>query len=136
MKEDAARILLVEDHASFRQALAFMFEREPEFTVTGQAGSLAEAREAVDGADVAVVDLGLPDGDGIELVEEFSSRRPSVATLVLSASLEPAKFASAVEAGAAGILHKSASISEIVDSVRRLRAGEALISANEPDRAI
>lgn len=131
VKEDAAKILLVEDHASFRQALAFMFEREPEFTVAGQAGSLAEARESVDGAEVAVVDLGLPDGDGIELVEEFSSRKPSVATLVLSASLEPAKFASAVEAGAAGILHKSASISEIVDAVRRLRAGEALISANE-----
>ncbi len=131
VKEDAAKILLVEDHASFRQALAFMFEREPEFTVTAQAGSVAEARELVDGADVAVVDLGLPDGDGIELVEEFSSGMPSVATLVLSASLEPAKFASAVEAGAAGILHKSASITEIVDSVRRLKAGEALISANE-----
>ena len=131
VQEDAAKILLVEDHASFRQALAFMFEREPEFTVTGQAGTLAEAREFVDGVDVAVVDLGLPDGDGIELVEEFSSRRPSVATLVLSASLEPAKFAAAVEAGAAGLLHKSASITEIVDSVRRLRAGEALISANE-----
>lgn len=131
VQEDAAKILLVEDHASFRQALAFMFEREPEFTVTGQAGTLAEAREFVDGVEVAVVDLGLPDGDGIELVQEFSSRRPSVATLVLSASLEPAKFAAAVEAGAAGLLHKSASITEIVDSVRRLRAGEALISANE-----
>lgn len=131
VKEDAAKILLVEDHASFRQALAFMFEREPEFTVTGQAGSLAEARESADGADVVVVDLGLPDGDGIELVEEFSSRKPSIATLVLSASLEPAKFASAVEAGASGVLHKSASITEIVDAVRRLRAGEALISAND-----
>lgn len=131
VKEDAAKILLVEDHASFRQALAFMFEREPEFTVTAQAGSVAEARDAVDGADVAVVDLGLPDGDGIELVEDFSLRKPSVATLVLSASLEPARFAGAVEAGAAGVLHKSASITEIVDAVRRLLAGEALISAND-----
>lgn len=131
VKQDAAKILLVEDHASFRQALAFMFEREPEFTVSAQAGSVAEAREAVDGADVAVVDLGLPDGDGIELVEEFSSRKPSVSTLVLSASLEPARFAGAVEAGAAGVLHKSASITEIVDAVRRLMAGEALISAND-----
>jgi DNA-binding NarL/FixJ family response regulator len=131
VKEDAAKILLVEDHASFRQALAFMFEREPEFTVAAQAGSVAEARESVDGADVAVVDLGLPDGDGIELVEDFSSRKPPVATLVLSASLEPARFASAVEAGAAGVLHKSASITEIVDAVRRLMAGEALISAND-----
>lgn len=131
VKEDAAKILLVEDHASFRQALAFMFEREPEFTVAAQAGSVAEARESVDGVDVAVVDLGLPDGDGIELVEDFSSRKPSVATLVLSASLEPARFAGAVEAGAAGVLHKSASITEIVDAVRRLMAGEALISAND-----
>ena len=72
VEEDTTRILLVEDHASFRQALAFMFNREEQFSVVGQAGSLAEAREAASEADVAVVDLGLPDGDGIDLVEEFS----------------------------------------------------------------
>jgi DNA-binding NarL/FixJ family response regulator len=131
---DSTRILLVEDHASFRQALAFMFEREKEFVVTGQAGSLAEAhafiRKAPDGVDVAVVDLGLPDGDGFELIEELSSR-PDVTTLVLSASLEPARFAQAVEAGASGVLHKSAAIGEIVDAVRRLRSGEALLSPAE-----
>ena len=131
---DSTRILLVEDHASFRQALAFMFEREKEFVVTGQAGSLAEAhafiRKTSDGVDVAVVDLGLPDGDGFELIEELSSR-PDVTTLVLSASLEPARFAQAVEAGASGVLHKSAAIGEIVDAVRRLRSGEALLSPAE-----
>ena len=131
---DSTRILLVEDHASFRQALAFMFEREKEFVVTGQAGTLAEAhafiRKARDGLDVAVVDLGLPDGDGFELIEELSSR-PDVTTLVLSASLEPARFAQAVEAGASGVLHKSAAIGEIVDAVRRLRSGEALLSPAE-----
>lgn len=133
-QKDSTRILLVEDHASFRQALAFMFEREKEFVVTGQAGTLAEAhaflRKARDGLDVAVVDLGLPDGDGFELIGELSSR-PDVMTLVLSASLEPARFAEAVEAGAAGVLHKSAAIGEIVDAVRRLRAGEALLSPTE-----
>lgn len=131
---DSTRILLVEDHASFRQALAFMFEREKEFVVTGQAGTLAEARAFIrkspDGVDVAVVDLGLPDGDGFELIEELSTR-PDVTTLVLSASLEPARFAQAVEAGASGVLHKSAAIGEIVDAVRRLRAGEALLSPAE-----
>ncbi|MBA2533559.1 MAG: response regulator transcription factor, partial [Rubrobacter sp.] len=125
---------LVEDHASFRQALAFMFEREEEFVVSGQAGSLAEARASLrklpDGVDVAVVDLTLPDGDGYGLIEELSSR-PGVLTLVLSASLEPARFARAVEAGASGVLHKSAAIGEIVDAVRRLRAGEALLSPAE-----
>jgi two-component system nitrate/nitrite response regulator NarL len=131
---DSTRILLVEDHASFRQALAFMFEREMEFVVTGQAGSLAEAhafiRKTSDGVDVAVIDLGLPDGDGFELIEELSSR-PDMTTLVLSASLEPARFAQAVEAGASGVLHKSAAIGEIVDAVRRLRSGEALLSPAE-----
>ena len=134
MEQKVSGIMLVEDHASFRQALAFMFEREPEFSVVAQAGSIKEAREAVenaDGVDVAVVDLGLPDGDGVSLVEELSASKSGISALVLSASLEPARFASAVEAGAAGVLHKSASISEIVDAARRLTAGEALISPNE-----
>ena len=133
-RENATRILLVEDHASFRQALAFMFEREEEFIVVGQAGSLAEARALLrklsDGVDVAVVDLALPDGDGYGLIEELSSR-PDVMTLVLSASLEPARFARAVEAGASGVLHKSAAIGDIVEAVRRLRDGEALLSPAE-----
>jgi two-component system nitrate/nitrite response regulator NarL len=130
----STRIFLVEDHASFRQALAFMFEREGEFAVAGQAGSLAEARsflrKSPDGFDVAVVDLALPDGDGFGLIAELSSR-PDIMTLVLSASLEPSRFARAVEAGASGVLHKSAPIGEIVDAVRRLRSGEALLSPAE-----
>src|SRR5215204_4601697 len=128
-REYSTRILLVEDHASFRQALAFMFEREREFVVTGQAGSLAEARafmsKVPDGVDVAVVDLALPDGDGFELIEELASR-PDVMTLVLSASLEPSRFARAVD-----VLHKSAAIGEVVEAVRRLKSGEALLSPAE-----
>ncbi len=130
-EKDKTRILLVEDHTSFRQALALMFEREEEFNVVGQVGSVAEAYRLQNGTDVAVVDLGLPDGDGVELVEKFSSDEPKVATLVLSASLAPDRFAAAVDAGAAGVLHKSASISEIVGAVRRLKNGEVLLSPDE-----
>jgi two-component system nitrate/nitrite response regulator NarL len=56
------RILLVEDHASFRQTLAFVFDQQPEFEVAAQAGTLAEARLAMDGseADLGVIDLTLP----------------------------------------------------------------------------
>jgi DNA-binding NarL/FixJ family response regulator len=128
------RVLLVEDHASFRQALAFMLEREPGFEVAGQVGSLAEARqlngEVLDNAEVAIVDLALPDGDGLELIEDFSSQ-PRMTTLVLSASLEPGRFARAVEAGASGVLHKSTPIKDIVEAVQMLRAGEALLSPAE-----
>jgi two-component system nitrate/nitrite response regulator NarL len=127
--------LLVEDHASFRQALAFMFEREPDFEVVAQAGSVAEARtlpgESLKDVEVAVVDLALPDGDGFELIEHFSSAEPQIMTLVLSASLEPGRFARAVEAGAAGVLHKTTPIKDLVAAVRRLRSGEALLSPDE-----
>ena len=112
-----------------------MFEREPEFKVIEQASTLAEARrlsgESLKNVDVAVVDLGLPDGDGLNLVEDFSSSVSRITTLVLSASLEPGRLARAVEAGAAGVLHKSTPIKEIVEAVRRLKAGEALLSSGE-----
>ena len=135
VEREKTRILLVEDHASFRQALAFMFKREPEFAVVGQAGTLAEARQFLNGSggetDVAVCDLALPDGDGFDLIEEFAVNGGDVITLVLSASLEPARFARAVEAGASGVLHKAAAIGDIVEAVKRLRAGEALLSPDE-----
>ena len=112
-----------------------MFDRETEFKVIQQASTLAEARglsgESLEDVDVAVVDLGLPDGDGLDLIEDFSASEPRITTLVLSASLEPGRLARAVEAGAAGVLHKSTPIKEIVDAVRRLKAGEALLSSSE-----
>jgi len=80
--------------------------------------------------EVAIVDLALPDGDGLELIEDFSSQ-PRMTTLVLSASLEPGRFARAVEAGASGVLHKSTPIKDIVEAVQLLRSGEALLSPAE-----
>jgi DNA-binding NarL/FixJ family response regulator len=127
--------LLVEDHTSFRQALAYMFESEPDFEVVAQAGSLAEARtlpgDSLKDVEVAVVDLALPDGDGFELIEHFTLAEPQIMTLVLSASLEPVRFARAVEAGAAGVLHKATPIKDLVAAIRRLKSGEALLSQDE-----
>ncbi len=125
------RVLLVEDHAAFREPLSFMFDREPEFTVVRQAGSLAEARGMLDGIDVAVVDLDLPDGNGADLIGELRAANRQALTLVLTASTDRSVHARAVEAGAAGVLHKSARIKDIIGAVRRLEAGEALLSPNE-----
>jgi DNA-binding NarL/FixJ family response regulator len=127
------RILLVEDHASFRQTLAFVFDQQPEFEVAAQAGTLAEARREMDGfeADLGVIDLTLPDGEGTELIEELREANPDFATLVLTASLDRAEHARAVEAGAAGVLHKSADVDAILDATRRLGDGETLLSENE-----
>ncbi len=128
------RILLVEDHASFRQTLAILFEREPEFEVVGQAGTLAEARRVLRRVevDMAVVDLSLPDGQGTELIEELGEEAgPNLAVLVLTASVDRADHARAVEAGAAGVLHKSAEVDEIIDAARGLAAGDSLLSHGE-----
>ena len=127
------RILLVEDHASFRQTLAFIFNQEPEFEVVGQAGSLAEARREAPGlrADLGVIDLSLPDGEGVELIRELREANREFAALILTASLDKAEHARAVEAGAAGVIHKSADVDEILNATRRLAAGETLLSPQE-----
>ena len=82
---DRARVLLVEDHAAVREAIAPAFAQDDEFIVAGEAGSLAEARGMLDEVDVAIVDLGLPDGDGSDLIEDLHERDPRIQTLVLSA---------------------------------------------------
>ena len=133
VEEPEGQIMLVEDHASFRQAVASVFEREPGFTVVAQAGSLAEARRMLGAkpVDVAIIDLALPDGYGGELVKDLRDANPGAMALVLSASLDYAETARAVESGAAGVLHKSVELDEVVDAVRRVRAGETLLSPEE-----
>ena len=130
------RVLLVEDHAIFRELFASVFEREPGFEVVGQAGSLTEARRLLgnlgeEGVDLALVDLRLPDGDGTDLICELRYRNPHGGALVLTASLDLGIYARAVAAGAAGVLHKSVSVEEVMDAVRRLAAGEPLLAPRE-----
>ena len=128
------RVLLVDDHASTREALASTFGGEG-FEVVGQAGSLAEARQLLEELqqpiDVAVLDLGLQDGYGGDLIEELREKNPQAQALVLSASLDHADTARAVEQGAEGVLNKTAHLDELVEAVRRLRAGERLMPLEE-----
>jgi PAS domain S-box-containing protein len=126
-RADRARILLVDDHASFRQGVAAALEGEPDLGIVGQAGSLAEARGMLHETDMGVFDLGLPDGYGGELIRALRAANPRAQALVLSSSQDRAEIARAVESGAAGVLHKSASMDEIIDAVRRLKAGETLL---------
>jgi DNA-binding NarL/FixJ family response regulator len=116
------RVMLVEDHADFRDLMAAFLGREPDLEVVVQAGSLAEARSHATavGIDVAVLDLGLPDGNGAELIADFRDANSGVAVLVLSASLDSNSHERATEAGADEILDKLASPTEVVGAIRRL----------------
>ena len=129
--DGTARVLLVEDHTAVRQAIASAFEREAGFEVVGQAASIDEARAMLRDVDVAVLDLGLPDGYGADLIEDLRAVSPRAQALVLSASLDRADIARAVEAGAAAVLNKAAHLDDVVRSVRRLRAGDTLMGVDE-----
>jgi DNA-binding NarL/FixJ family response regulator len=123
--------LLVDHHAAVREAIAAMFERAAGYDVVGQAASLAEARPLLHDVDVAVVDLGLPDGFGGELIKELREVNPRAQALVLSAGPDRGELARAIESGAAGTLDKTAGLHEVVEAVRRLRAGEMLVPLDE-----
>lgn len=121
----------MDDHAAFREPLAFMFDREPRFNVIAHAGSISEVRNKLKEVDVAIVDLDLGGQDGVELVNDLREKNPDAMVLILTGNNDRRDFARAVEAGAAGVMHKSASISEIIDAVDRLNEGELLISSGE-----
>jgi DNA-binding NarL/FixJ family response regulator len=128
------RVFLIDDHLSFRQPLGFIIEHQADMSVAGQAGSLAETRAALADAvpfDVAIVDLGLPDGNGVDLVRELRRRDPAVQILVLSGFRRQEIFEDAVAAGANGVMKKSVSVDQILDGVRRLHKHEPLLSATE-----
>jgi len=124
-------LLLVDDHASFREALAFMLDREPDLSVIAQAGTATEARACEAAWSVAVVDLGLPDAEGADLVESLFERAPEAQIVVLTASSRPDELAAAYEAGAAGVVQKTAGIGEIVDAIRAVAAGRSLVDSDD-----
>src|SRR5215213_8529887 len=116
-----ARVMLVEDHLSFRQSLALLLSREPDLEVVAHAGSLAQARELLDSRlDVAVLDLSLPDGDGREPIVEQHRANAGISVLVLSVSIRPGRLEEVLKAGAEEVIHKVASPATIVEEVRRL----------------
>jgi DNA-binding NarL/FixJ family response regulator len=120
------RLLLVEDQADFRRLMVALLARQPDLEVVAQAGSLTEARRhaAEVSFDVAVLDLGLPDGNGADLIADLRGSNPDAAMLILSASLDSASLEKAAEAGANEIMDKLATPVELIGAIRRLGIGE------------
>ena len=116
------RVMIVEDHADFRGLIEVLLDRQPDIELLAQAGSLAEAREqaARFEFDVVILDLGLPDGSGADLIAVLRRASPGVRVMVLSASLDPEGIEKARSAGANEVLDKLTPVGEVLATVRRL----------------
>jgi DNA-binding NarL/FixJ family response regulator len=117
------RVLVVDNNAEFLEVLVRLLDRQPDIEVVAQAASLAEARGKLSGVDVAILDRGLPDGDGLELISELGEVSPGAKVLVMSVTVEEAHPEQAIEAGADGILDKIASPEVIAAQIRAARDG-------------
>jgi two-component system response regulator DesR len=114
--------MIVEDHADFRDLMGVLLGRQPDIELLAQAGTLAEARARAARLelDVAILDLGLPDGSGADLIPDLRRDGNEVRVLVLSASLDPEGIEKARSADADEILDKLTPVDEILATVRRL----------------
>jgi DNA-binding NarL/FixJ family response regulator len=124
------RIAVVEDEPHTRQALVDRLHAEPALDVVVQAGTLAEARSRLADCvvDVLIVDLGLPDGSGLALIDEQRRRAPATAILVLTVFGDEQKLLRAIECGARGYLLKDESSIGLLDAIGELLAGGAPLS--------
>ncbi len=121
-------LLLVDDHASSRQPLGVLLRLTTDFEEIREASSIAEAEPMIEGIDFAIVDLGLPDGNGVSLVQSIRQRAPSARLLVLTSSSERSDTARAIASGADGVLHKTSEFDAIVTAIRDIEAGRRIVT--------
>jgi DNA-binding NarL/FixJ family response regulator len=127
---DPIRVLIVDDHALFRRGLQMVLEGEADMDVVGEAG---DGHEAIDRAeattpDVVLMDVRMPRRTGIEATRVIKDTLPSTKILMLTISDEEADLYEAIKAGASGYLLKEISIEEVASAVRKVNAGQSLIS--------
>ena len=116
---DSTRVLLVEAHALFRQALSLLLYRCPRMEVM-QAGTLAEARLLLGSVDVVALDYVLPDGTGPDLIGEVRTTNPKASVLVMNNAPDTANRRSALAAGADSVVSKVESPFTIIDEIKCL----------------
>lgn len=129
-RDDAIRVLIVDDHALFRRGLQMVLEGEADIDVVGEASDGHEAVERAEKTtpDVVLMDVRMPKRSGIEATRAIKEVLPSAKILMLTISDEEADLYEAIKAGASGYLLKEISIEEVANAVREVQAGKSLIS--------
>ena len=125
----ALRVVLVDDEHLIRSALATMLSLEEDLEVLGEAGTVAEGARLIAETtpDIAVVDLQLPDGDGLELCEQIAEASPATRCLILTSHARPGYLKRALAQGVLGFLPKTTSAEQLARAVRSVAGGRRAI---------
>ena len=129
MGEGTIRVFLVDDHEVVRRGVAALLDAEPDIDVVGEASTAREARARIAATrpDVAVLDVRLPDGSGIDVCRTIRQTQPLVRCLILTAYDDDEALRAAVIAGASGYITKDIRAGTLIDAVRAAAAGRRLI---------
>jgi two-component system, NarL family, response regulator DevR len=129
MTRELVRLLLIDDHEVLRLGLRTLFDTAGGFLVVGEAGTVAEgiAQARAQRPDVAIVDLRLPDGSGVEACREIRSERPETRVVVLTSYSDEDAVISSIVSGAAGYLLKQMPPRQLVEAVRTVALGGSLL---------
>jgi DNA-binding NarL/FixJ family response regulator len=126
------RVLIVEDDAQMREFFASSVRRCASLLLAGSLGTVAEARAWLDdsplGADVLLIDLGLPDGSGLEVIRHAIARNPACEALVISMFGDEENVLASIEAGALGYIHKDSTPDDIAHIILQMKNGASPIS--------
>lgn len=134
----AIRVFLLDDHQVVREGVRRLLEADADIEVVGEAGTAAEALAGIDATvpDVAVLDVRLPDGDGVSVCRDVRARHGDVACLMLTSFADDEAMAQAVLAGAAGYILKQVRGNDLVTSVRAAASGHRLIDSDTARQVI
>jgi len=131
-------VFLLDDHEIVRTGLRALLTASDDLVVVGEAGTAAEALDRIPPTrpDVAILDVRLPDGSGIEVCREIRSNWPEIACVMLTSYADDEALAASILAGAAGYVLKQVGATDLVGDVRRVANGESLIDPGLAERVL
>lgn len=137
-ESEPVRVVLIDDHDLLRRGIKTMLESQGDIQVVGEASDGSQALEAVEAAepDVVIIDVIMPTKDGIEATREIKNAFPNVGVVVLSGHDEQQFVFDALKAGASGYLLKTAELDEVVQAVKAVAQGEALLDPSLASRML
>ncbi len=132
------RVFILDDHEVVRAGLRTMLEATDDLVVVGEAGTVAEALARIPACDpdVAILDVRLPDGSGVEVCRDVRSTRPHIACVMLTSYADDTAIYAAILAGAAGYVLKQVGGPHLVDEIRRAGSGETLLDPEVTARVL